>query len=256
MLRWRVTLGLLLIALLVGACVADISMPGIWLGIVSLVIPALASGEAVGLARASGLKPLRAAGSRRQSGDRGQRLAATGLLAASAGWAVHRWLLSGPLPCSSFASSWRLLIEIIRYLCPSGLTARLAGTMWPLLYVGLLFSFLVLVRSLSRGAAGVGYLLALVTVVKMGDTGAYFVGRLIGRHKMPPPYLSPGKTIEGAIGGLAFSSFGAWLVLVCLWPRYFESRAWGPAREQWLPLRPGQGGGRHGGRLGRVAVEA
>ena len=43
----------------------------------------------------------------------------------------------------------------------------------------------------------------------MGDTGAYTVGRLIGRHKMAP-LISPGKTIEGALGALAFSCLGSW----------------------------------------------
>lgn len=41
----------------------------------------------------------------------------------------------------------------------------------------------------------------LVLVVKMGDIGAYFTGRFLGRHKMIP-WLSPGKTMEGLAGGL------------------------------------------------------
>ena len=44
----------------------------------------------------------------------------------------------------------------------------------------------------------------------MGDIGAYTVGRLIGRHKMAP-VLSPGKTYEGAVGGIVFRLRGAWL---------------------------------------------
>jgi phosphatidate cytidylyltransferase len=42
------------------------------------------------------------------------------------------------------------------------------------------------------------------------DIGAYAVGRLIGRHKLIPS-VSPGKTVEGAIGGLAASMLVAWL---------------------------------------------
>jgi phosphatidate cytidylyltransferase len=231
-LRWRLTLGLLLIALLLGACVADIAMPGVWLGIVSLVITALASGEAVGLAGASGLKPVAPlvhVGNVAIVASAWLPLVCPG----SAGSAEKFALLSGPAAVLVVCLLVALLIEIVRYRVPGGLTARLAATMWPLLYVGLLFSFLILVRSLSRGAAGVGYLLALVTVVKMGDTGAYFVGRLIGRHKLAP-HLSPGKTIEGAVGGLVFSAFGAWLVLVCLWPRYFGGGTVSIA--QWLPF--------------------
>jgi len=47
-------------------------------------------------------------------------------------------------------------------------------------------------------------IILLLAVVWAGDTGAYFVGRAIGRHKLYPA-VSPKKTIEGAIGGLAAS---------------------------------------------------
>jgi phosphatidate cytidylyltransferase len=45
----------------------------------------------------------------------------------------------------------------------------------------------------------------------MGDTGAYTLGRLMGRHKMAPR-LSPGKTWEGAAGAALFAVFGSWAV--------------------------------------------
>jgi phosphatidate cytidylyltransferase len=48
----------------------------------------------------------------------------------------------------------------------------------------------------------------LVVVTKMGDVGAYLVGRAFGRHPLIPR-ISPNKTIEGTIGGLAFSVAGA-----------------------------------------------
>ena len=128
----------------------------------------------------------------------------------------------------------------------------MAATVWPLCYVGLLFSFLVLLRSLHAGAAGVVMLLAMVTVVKMGDTGAYTVGRLFGRHKLAP-HLSPGKTIEGAVGGLVFSSFGAWLVLSWIWPRVVGRR--GPL-DRMAGVRHRGGNCRNAGRFGRVAAEA
>jgi phosphatidate cytidylyltransferase len=61
-----------------------------------------------------------------------------------------------------------------------------------------------------RMAFGIGALASLVIVVKMGDTGAYTIGRLFGRHKMAP-LVSPGKTIEGAVGAIVFACVGAWL---------------------------------------------
>ena len=82
-----------------------------------------------------------------------------------------------------------------------------------------------------RSAGHGGLLVALVVVVKLGDIGAYTVGRLIGRHKMAP-YLSPGKTIEGAVGGLVFACLGAGPgSLVWLLPRVVDGTI---ARLDWL----------------------
>lgn len=74
-------------------------------------------------------------------------------------------------------------------------------------------------------------MLSLVIVVKMCDTGAYTVGRLIGRRKMAP-VLSPKKTIEGAIGGLVFACLGSWAAFHWLTPAITHSSrppspAWG-----------------------------
>jgi phosphatidate cytidylyltransferase len=224
------TLGPLLVAMLIAAAWADVAMPGVWLGIVSLTVVALASGEAVELSRAAGLQPV-------------ARLVHAGnfLIVASA-WMPLVWsvgeippmgLLFAPAATLTGCVLAALTFEIIGFRAAGQSTRRLAGTIWPLCYVGLLFSFLVLLRSLDPHAAGVVMLLAMVTVVKLGDTGAYTVGRLVGRHKLAP-HLSPGKTIEGAIGGLTFSAFGAWLVLAWIWPRVVGSA---PAPwSEWLPF--------------------
>jgi phosphatidate cytidylyltransferase len=70
---------------------------------------------------------------------------------------------------------------------------------WCLVYVGLLFSTLVLVRDVPDGRSWVfiGVLCTFAT-----DTGAYTVGRLTGKHLMAPR-ISPKKTWEGAVGGYA-----------------------------------------------------
>ncbi len=69
--------------------------------------------------------------------------------------------------------------------------------------------------SLGRSTFGVasGGLLLLLPVLATwaSDTGAYAVGRTMGRHKLLPS-VSPGKTIEGSVGGLLGSVLVTWLL--------------------------------------------
>jgi phosphatidate cytidylyltransferase len=73
-----------------------------------------------------------------------------------------------------------------------------AWTMAGALYVGWLLSYWLNLRGLEDGRAW--SLLAIFTAFA-NDTGAFFVGRARGRHKLAPA-ISPAKTWEGAIGGL------------------------------------------------------
>lgn len=79
--------------------------------------------------------------------------------------------------------------------------ASIAVTMFGLLYIAWLFSFFIKIKYLKEGALLVAF---LILVTKMGDIGAYVVGRSLGRHSLIPR-ISPTKTIEGTIGGLLFS---------------------------------------------------
>ena len=67
---------------------------------------------------------------------------------------------------------------------------------------------------------GCWWLLLAILTVYAADTGAYAVGRLIGRHRMAPN-VSPGKTWEGTIGGLA-AAIVAVVVLGILFPLQVE----------------------------------
>ena len=60
---------------------------------------------------------------------------------------------------------------------------------------------------------GAWYLLSVMAVVWMADMAAYFVGRTLGRHKLAPR-ISPGKTREGATGGMV----GVLLLVFCMVP--------------------------------------
>lgn len=76
--------------------------------------------------------------------------------------------------------------------------ARLYATEFGVFYIGGLLAALPLLHR-NFGSAWVALAIA---VTFANDTGAYFVGRAFGRHKMAPT-LSPGKTVEGGVGGLA-----------------------------------------------------
>lgn len=73
-----------------------------------------------------------------------------------------------------------------------------------LIYIGLPLSLLVLMDRAPRGNVWIFFLL---TVIFLGDTGAFYCGRLMGKHKLYVR-VSPGKTWEGAVGGFASSVLG------------------------------------------------
>ncbi len=71
------------------------------------------------------------------------------------------------------------------------------------LYVSLGFGHLFFLVNLPEGRLWVLYLLATIFGT---DTGAFYTGRAFGRHKLIPR-ISPGKTWEGAFGGLLLGTF-------------------------------------------------
>ncbi len=64
-------------------------------------------------------------------------------------------------------------------------------------------------------------LVSLMAVAWVADTGAYFVGKSLGKHKLAPR-ISPGKSIEGAIGGFAL------VVIYLLILKYFNAAIYLP----------------------------
>jgi len=84
------------------------------------------------------------------------------------------------------------------------------GSLW----IGFLLSFLIHVRYLRLDGFlyGIQAIFFFIYVVGCSDTGAYYTGKAIGRHKMSKLY-SPKKTWEGAAGGLAGGLVGAYLCL-------------------------------------------
>ncbi len=70
------------------------------------------------------------------------------------------------------------------------------------LFSGVIYPFLIgaLVR-LRCMDGGVFFIITAFVLSMIADTGAYFVGRACGKHKLAP-IISPKKTVEGAIGGV------------------------------------------------------
>lgn len=121
------------------------------------------------------------------------------------------YLLSFLLVCSAYsrASFWLPLMTFFTLVALT-LNAIITGQSDPHRFTALLhnlfgvffiawsLSHLVLIRNLP---AGKSYILFLCAIVWVGDTLAMYVGKIVGRHKMSP-LVSPGKTWEGAAGGL------------------------------------------------------
>jgi len=80
-----------------------------------------------------------------------------------------------------------------------------AVLLFGVVYVSLLLSQLLLLRGLAGGEILVLFVMGMTW---LADAGAYYVGWLMGRHPLVPR-ISPKKTIEGAVGGLAFSVLGS-----------------------------------------------
>lgn len=88
--------------------------------------------------------------------------------------------------------------------------SRLGWWLTGVLYVGVLGAHLVLLRN---RADGISWLIVMLAATFSTDTGAYAVGRLIGRHPFAPR-ISPKKTWEGALGGLAIGALGASIAML------------------------------------------
>jgi phosphatidate cytidylyltransferase len=221
LLRWRLLLGAALIGLMVGLCWLDYSArPATYLFPLAAVLSVLAAGEMLWLVKARDLYPTPA-------------VVYCGVVLVVASNLLPLFV-SGFEPTSALdALAWPALAltlsiiaaffaEMMRYEKPGGVTVSLAVTLLSIAYVGLLFSFIIQLRALGGGHRGVIALAAMVAVVKGGDIGAYTVGRLIGKRKLAP-ILSPGKTIEGAAGGLLFASAAAWFIFEWLAPRVLST---------------------------------
>lgn len=220
-LRWRLISGTVLVTLLVALCWLDARAvrPGIYLAPVVALLCVLATGELLQMFRARGGDPLA-----------GTMYVGT-LLPVAASWVPVFWP-DGPvsrlgwLACGLAAGLFVLVLgEMRRYgraeESRGKPTGNLALAALSVLYLGGLVGFFVQLRLLpdSGGLSfGLAPLVSLVLVVKVSDTGQFFVGKQFGQRKLAP-ILSPNKTWEGAVGGIGASA----LVTATILTLYLES---------------------------------
>jgi phosphatidate cytidylyltransferase len=208
-LRIVTALGLLPLVLLL------IALGGVWFSLLIALVAGLCALELNQMAAAAPLGiPAAAPGAKARAG----RLGAGALASALVAWAIP---MLDRLP--SQLSSWQplsfrfLLAALVLFALVDALffepelpraPLRVAAAVLAPLYTGLTLSALGLLRQLPNGAWWI--VLALV-VTWFNDTGGYFAGRFLGKHKLYPR-VSPSKTWEGFLGGALASTLGAVLV--------------------------------------------
>ncbi len=137
---------------------------------------------------------------------------AIGLAFVAAAVFQHRTTVELTAAALTFAVLAALIAEIMRR-DRAGSLAAWTATLGSGVYVGMLLTFFLRLRALDLPTLGAGpldglgltpgiaWVIITCAVTWASDTGAYFTGRALGRHKMAP-LLSPKKTWEGFVGGL------------------------------------------------------
>ena len=95
--------------------------------------------------------------------------------------------------------SFMMFMFVYVFTYPKFKAEQVMPAFFGVVYVAVMLSFIYLTRNLPDGK----FLVWLIFLCSWGcDTCAYCVGMLIGKHKMAP-VLSPKKSVEGAVGGVA-----------------------------------------------------
>ena len=197
----RVLFSVIAIPLAIGI----IYLGGAWLAGLLSAIAALAAWELYRIARAAGVAPFDRIGI---------------ALAAAVPLLVHAWYLGVFVPRRGVVMVLITLLPLVLLslaIWTRGVDGRpllaTAVTTFGVAYAGgtLAFGYAVRYHDYAVGDVAGLALITLPLVLTWGsDIAAYFVGRALGRTKLIPS-VSPGKTVAGAIGGLAAAVLLAWL---------------------------------------------
>ena len=134
------------------------------------------------------------------AGFAGGIAAIVGALIGGPEWALAGFLLTLPLAF--------LLKGLSGTRGPTAVSV--ASTLLASAWVGLGLAHIVLLREIDTD--GVLAVFTVLLAVFADDTAAYFVGRMVGRHKLAPA-ISPGKTWEGFVAGSVAAIVVTWIAL-------------------------------------------
>jgi len=190
-----------------------------WLSVGVLLVVALALGEAVDLLNVGGWAVPRAATYGAGLLVAGCALISLQAAAASLFLGASLQVLAFGLPLVAFMFAMIGLAGVaLRQADPRIGLQSWMGSVFAVAWLSLLGPMLAAVGHLSpldgtadsslgsfAWEAGTGWLFILFGLVWSCDTGAYFVGRTIGRRKLHPQ-VSPGKTVEGYVGGIVVAA--------------------------------------------------
>lgn len=198
--RTRIVFGLVMIAAVVGLLLLDnwlgVHVGAGWAGVVLAALVVALSAMALremgrfAAASGSGVLPV--------SGLVGTVL--LGTLPLWRAWCPFAARPEGVLVVAGVAVMGVFLEQMARRRTQGALLA-VAYTIMAIFYLGLGAAMMLAIRLHAGGSTGLGLLVLFLAAVKFTDIGAYFTGTAIGKHKMIP-WLSPGKSWEGLVGGL------------------------------------------------------
>lgn len=209
MLRWRLA-GAVGIIIPVLGCLwlddqANGGYPGVWFAPLAVLVGWLSCCELAALLRDGGQDV--AVGATLGAATLGM---VTAVVPTILGWSWRGSLegLSWSMLGLAMAAGLVFCHELRQFQVGRRASQRLAATLLILTYVIIPFSFAWHLRMWSPDRLGLLAFVSLVFVAKTSDSGAYFFGRVLGRHPLAPR-LSPKKTWEGGVGGLVSAVLAA-----------------------------------------------
>lgn len=105
-----------------------------------------------------------------------------------------------------------LLFSLIQKEEFDAILLRSSMSMLGILYIGGLSSYLIALRRINgNDKLGQELVIFLIGIVWCSDTGAYYIGSLLGKHPLTSR-ISPKKTVEGAVGGVIAGIIGGILI--------------------------------------------